>query len=84
MTVKGSCVADDHPSQAQPLPLWQTLSREMQLFPQALPLEQTLQHAKEPVAADAADEHGLMAAGPIASEAAARRMLASFKVTLPG
>jgi len=69
--------------QAQPLPLWHSLSREMQLSPQALPAEQTLQQAAKPDAAQAGDAQ-LIPAGPMASEAAASRMELIFMATLPG
>jgi hypothetical protein len=35
---------EHYPLQAQPLPLWHVLLREMQLSPQALPAEHVLQH----------------------------------------
>ena len=34
------------PSHAQPTPTWQVLLRAMQVLPQALPVEQTLQHER--------------------------------------
>lgn len=55
----------------------------MQLSPQAFPFLHTLQQAYDPVAAKAAEEHGLMADGPIASDAAANRIAANFMASLP-
>jgi hypothetical protein len=69
----------DHPSQAQPLPLWHVLSRAMQLLPQAFPLEQTLQQAEKPAAAQAGDEHAKLD-GPIARDAAAISIVNGFIV----
>lgn len=40
----GAATLPAWPLQAQPAPLWQTLSRAMQLSPQAFPFVHTLQH----------------------------------------
>ena len=62
---------NSYPSQAQPLPLWQVFSLEMQLSPQALPLLQTLQQRSLAIAALPTNPHDENVDGPIASVAAA-------------
>ena len=65
--------------QAQPFPLWQALSLEMQLSPHAFPFVQILQQAAPVAAAYAGLAHGLNAEGPIA-RASAARTIGSFMV----
>lgn len=69
-------------SHAHPRPTWHSLSREMQLSPHAFPFLHVLQQAKEGLAAKAAEEHGLTAEGPNASDAAAMS-IEIFMATLP-
>ena len=73
-----------HPSQAQPLPLWHCLSRDMQLSPQAFPFRRTLQQETLLAWANAApDSHGLISVGPANPSVSAIAMAIDFMVLSP-